>query len=139
MRVLQEKMKDDLYKYFGIRGTFITKRMACYVLTVADSSLLKTKGEAHYEEGNMYYLKLSNTPFPRLVEHIKGYNENSKTDLYRGIESAIIIDETQFASNIDISLTVRMNDIPALKIALAKSGIKLSEDERMVEVLLLED
>ena len=139
MRVLQDKMKDDLYRYFGVRGTYIKRKIACYVLTIKDSLLLRTSGEDRHEEGNMYYLKLKNVPFTRLVEHIKGYNENSKSTPYRGLESAIIIDETRFASRIDINLTVRMNDIPALKSALAQYGIELCEDERMVDVLLVED
>ncbi|ACU59757.1 TlpA family protein disulfide reductase [Chitinophaga pinensis] len=139
MRSLQDKMKEDLYKYFGVRGTHVKKKIACYVLTMKDSLKLTASDENYHEEGNMYYLKLKNTPFPKLVQHIKGYNENSKSSPYRGLESAIIIDETHFVSRIDINLTVCMNDIPALKSALAQYGIELCEDERMVDVLLLED
>lgn len=139
MRILQERMREDLYKYFGIRGTYIKRKVACYVLKVQDSSQLVSKGETYHEEGNVFYLKLSNAPFPKLVEHIRSYNENSKTGPYRGLESAIIIDETQFTSRIDINLAVCMNDITALKSALGRYGIELCEDERMIDVLLLED
>jgi thiol-disulfide isomerase/thioredoxin len=139
MRLLQERMKEDLYRYFGVRGVKAKKRVWCYVLSLKDSSLLKTKGGETQCEGNMYYLKLNNASFSSLVEHIRSYNEGGKTTPYRGLESAIIEDDTRLSAKIDIHLKARMNDIPALKLALGTYGIELREEERLVDVLFLED
>jgi thiol-disulfide isomerase/thioredoxin len=139
IRLLQERMKEDLYRYFGVKAVGIKKKVSCYTLELRDSSLLKTKGGDVQAEGNMYYLKLRNVPFSKLVGHIRQYNEGSKTGLYRGIESAIIEDFTGITTKIDIAIATRMNDIPALRIALNKYGIDLCETERMVDVWLFED
>lgn len=138
-QLLMDRMKEDIYKYFGVRGTMVRRKVACYILSLKDSSKLKTKGGDTYAKGNMYFLRLTNAPFARLVDHIRSYNENSKADPYNGLSSAIIVDETCFTSNVDATLTARMNDIPALKGALNNYGLDLQEGERWVEVLLLQD
>ncbi|SFN28933.1 Thiol-disulfide isomerase or thioredoxin [Chitinophaga sp. YR627] len=139
MRMLQERMKEDIYRYFGVKGTIVKKRLACYVLYVSDSSMLKTKGGDLVEEGNIYYLKLRNVPFSKLVEHIRSFNEGGTAASYRGLESAIIIDESHLYAKIDIDLAAKMNDVQALKRALHAFGIELCEDEKNIDVLLLED
>lgn len=138
-RMLLERMKEDLYRYFGVSGKIVKKKVLCYVLSLNDSSGLRTKGGDAYVKGNMYYLDLKNADFSLLTDHIRAYNEGSKTTPYSGLESAIIVDETNFTAKIDINITARMNDIPALKLALYKYGIKLQEGERLIDVLLLED
>lgn len=138
-RLLIESMKEDLYRYFGVRGKFVRMKVSCYILSLNDSSRIKTHGGDTYEKGNMYHLRLQNADFSRLLDHIRAYNEGSKTTPYRGLESAIIVDETNFTAKIDINLTARMNDIPTLKLALYKYGLELLEGERMVDVLLVED
>ncbi|QHS63025.1 TlpA family protein disulfide reductase [Chitinophaga agri] len=139
IRLLQERMKKDLYSYFGVKAVPVRKKVACYVLEIKDSMLIKTKGGDAAKDGNIYYLKLKNMPFSKLVDHIRSYNEGSKSGFYRGIESGIIEDHTGFSSPIDISISARMNDIPALKVALEKYGINLRESEQMVETYLFEN
>lgn len=139
IRLLQERMKEDLYRYFGVKIVPIKKKVACYVLAVEDSTLVKTKGGNAGQEGNMYYLKLRNMPLGKLVEHLRTYNEGSQPGFYRGFESGIIEDRTGFSSAIDIDISARMNDIPALTVALAKYGLKLRESEQMIDVYLVED
>lgn len=138
-RLLLESMKEDLYRYFGVSGKIVRKKVSCYVLSLNDSSRLRTKGGDTYVKGNMYYLKLQNADFSLLTDHIRAYNEGSKTTPYRGLESAIIVDETNFTAKIDINITARMNDIPALKLVLSKYGLEMQEGERLIDVLLLED
>lgn len=138
-RLLLESMKEDLYRYFGVRGKIDRRKVSCYVLSLKDSSGLRTKGGDTYVKGNMYYVKLQNADFSLLIDHIRAYNEGSKTTSYRGLESAIIVDETNFTAKIDINISAGMNDIPALKLALSKYGLELQEGERLIDVLLLED
>jgi hypothetical protein len=73
------------------------------------------------------------------VEHIRSYNEGGNTAPYRGLESAIIIDESKLHAKIDIELAAKMNDVKALKRALHSFGIELCEEEKNIDVLLLED
>ncbi|UPK68798.1 TlpA family protein disulfide reductase [Chitinophaga filiformis] len=136
---LMDKMKEDLYRYFGVRGKFIRRKVSCYILSLVDSSRLGTKGGEPYVLGNMYYLKLQNADFSLLTEHIRTFNEGSKTTPYSGLESAIIVDETHFTSKVDVNITARMNDIPSLNRELGKYGLALLEGERLVDVLLIED
>jgi thiol-disulfide isomerase/thioredoxin len=138
-QLLMERMKEDLFKYFGVRGTITKKKVACYILCLKDSSKLKTAGGDTHVKGNMYFLRVQNAPFTRLLEHIRSYNEGSKTGPYDGLQSAIIVDETNFTSNIDINIATGMKDIPALRIALNSYGLDLQEGERSVDVLLLKD
>jgi len=139
MRMLQDRMKDDMYRYFGVRGVNIKKKIWCYILTLKDSSLLKTKGGDTFVDANMYYLKLKNAPFAAFVEHLRSYNEGGKPTFYRGIESAVIVDETGLASSVDMDITSPMNNIPALNNVLHKYGLVLTAGERYVDVILIED
>jgi hypothetical protein len=138
-KLLMERMREDLHRYFGVSGSFVKRKVKCYILSLADSSRLGTKGGAPYVRGNMYYLKLQNADFSLLTDHIRTYNEGSKTKPYSGLESAIIVDETNFTSRIDISIAARMNDMPSLTRELSKYGLALLEGERFVDVLLIED
>ncbi len=136
---LKKRMQEDLCKYFGVKSSIIRKKVACYVLSLKDSSKLKTAGGDSYAKGNLYFLQLKNTPFSRLMDNIRSYNEGSKTERYKGLESSIIIDETGFTGNIDISITARLNDTNALNIALGHYGLALHRGERWIDILLLED
>lgn len=138
-QVLMERMKEDLYRYFGVSGKIVQRKVSCYVLSLIDSSRLRTKGGAPHVGGNMYYLKLQNADFSFLTEHIRAYNEGSKTTPYNGLESGIIVDETNFTGRIDINITARINDLPSLKMELSKYGLALREGERWIDVLLLGD
>ncbi|MCF6407021.1 TlpA family protein disulfide reductase [Chitinophaga filiformis] len=138
-RQLMERMKEDLYRYFGVRGKFVQRKVWCYILSLVDSSQLRTKGGGPYVSGNMYYLKLQNADFSLLAEHIRAYNEGSKTTRYKGLESGIIVDETNFSARVDVNINARMNDISSLRMELSKYGLALLEGERSIEVLLLED
>lgn len=137
--LLMEKMKEDLYRYFGVSGKLVQRKVWCYILSLTDSSRLETKGGEPYVRGNMYYLKLQNADFSSLSEHIRAYNEGGKTTPYKGLESGIIVDETNFTSRIDVNISARMNDIPALNKELSKYGLALHEGERLVDVLVIED
>lgn len=138
-KLLMERMKEDLYRYFGVSGKIVQRKVWCYILSLVDSSRLRTKGGEPYVRGNMYYLKLQNADFSSLFEHIRVYNEGGKTVSYQGLESGIIVDETNFTSRVDINIAVRMNDIASLKGELSKYGLALQEGERWVDVLLIED
>jgi len=138
-QLLLEKMKEDIYRYFGVNARIIQRKVQCYILSLVDSSRLRTKGGEPYVSGNMYYLKLQNTDFSSLFEHIQAYNEGCKTAPYKGLESGIIVDETNFTSRVDINITARMNDISSLKSELSKYGLALLAGERLVDVLLIED
>ncbi|PWV48803.1 TlpA disulfide reductase family protein [Chitinophaga sp. S165] len=138
-QVLKNRMQEDLYKYFGVRSNIVRRRVACYVLSLKDSSKLKTAGGDSYAKANLYFLELKNTPFSRLMDYIRSYNEGSKAERYSGLESSIIIDETGFTGNIDISITAKMNDVNALNLALSRYGLVLQKGERWIDILLLED
>jgi len=138
-KLLMEKMKEDLYRYFGVNARIVQRKVQCYILSLVDSSRLRTKGGDTYVSGNMYYLKLQNAEFSSLSEHIRTYNEGSKTTPYKGLESGIIVDETNFTSRIDVNIAARMNDIPSLNGELSKYGLALLAGERLIDVLLIED
>ena len=138
-QLLMEKMKEDLYRYFGVTGKFVQRKVWCYILSLVDSSRLRTEGGEPYVRGNMYYLKLQNADFSSLLEHIRAFNEGSKTVPYQGLGSGIIVDETNFTARVDINIAARMNDISSLKKELSKYGLALLEGERLVDVLLIED
>ncbi|PSL31934.1 TlpA family protein disulfide reductase [Chitinophaga ginsengisoli] len=138
-QLLMKKMKEDLYRYFGVNARIVQRKVRCYILSLVDSSRLRTKGGDPYVSGNMYYLKLQNADFSSLFEHIQAYNEGSKTVPYKGLESGIIVDETNFTSRVDINIAARMNDIPSLRSELSKYGLALLAGERLIDVLLIED
>jgi len=138
-QLLMEKMKEDLCRYFGVNARIVQRKVQCYVLSLVDSSRLRTKGGDPYVSGNMYYLKLQNADFSSLFEHIQAYNEGSKTVPYKGLESGIIVDETNFTSRVDINIAARMDDIPSLRSELSKYGLALLAGERLIDVLLIED
>jgi len=138
-QLLMKRMQEDLYRYFGVSGKFVQRKVSCYILSLVDSCRLRTKGGVPHVGGNMYYLKLQNADFSFLTEHIRTYNEGSKTTPYCGLESAIIVDETNFTARIDINVTARMNDLPSLMMELGKYGLALREGERWIDVLLVDD
>lgn len=138
-QLLLNRMKEDLYRYFGVNGKFVRRKVSCYILCLVDSSRLRTKGGVPFVSGNMYYLKLQNAAFSVLTEHLRTYNEGSKTTSYNGLESSIIVDETNFTASVDIIIAARMNDIPSLRKELGKYGLALREGERWIDVLLLND
>lgn len=133
------QMRTDLYGYFGIKGIIIPRKLLCYTLIMKDSALLLSKGGQPSSEGNLYYIKLTNMPFEQLVYDLRFNNEGSKTRGYEGLQSAIIVDSTHFTSNIDIDLKAKLNDLQALKVALAPYGLDLIAGEQMVDVLVLKD
>jgi thiol-disulfide isomerase/thioredoxin len=138
-QLIKKRMQEDLYKYFGVKSSIARKKVSCYILRLKDKSRLKTMGGDSYAKGNLYFLQLKNAPLSRLMDHIRSYNEGSKEERYKGLESSIIVDETGFTGNIDISITARMNDLDALNVALGQYGLTLHKGERWIDVLLLEE
>lgn len=138
-QLLAERMQENLYRYFGVKGTITKKKVWCYILSLKDSSRLRTSGDSSHVKGNRYFLQLKNEPLSRLVNHIRSYNEGSKAESYKGLQSGIIVDETHLTANVDINIKAAMNDIPALKLALLDYGLDLQAGERWIDVLLLED
>lgn len=125
-------MQDDLNRFFGIRenmrGSIETKLVKCLVLSVQDEKLLRhLKAEGSSAADDMGIVS-RNLPFPRFSEMLAAVCD---------FQPLPLIDETAYQGPAYIALDLPRKDLPALKIALQRYGLKLTEQEREIPMLVL--
>jgi len=125
------KMREDLHDVYGLKVSKEMRQMPCWVLKVINPGLLHTASGKPAEESNQFSLTLTNMPVKTLCEDIYE-NAGSKT-------VTAIVDETNYPSNIDITLNANIKDLDALNKELLKYGLRLSAEERNIQVLVLKD
>jgi thiol-disulfide isomerase/thioredoxin len=126
--VLRKQMQYDLCHYFKIRASVEKQVVNSYVLTVTDTSLLKTSGNI---EGNSLYEPITgdrvmyNQPVSVLVQRLNR--------LYK----LPVLDETHLTANIDLRLPNDLLDVAAVNAMLSKQGLLLTKAPRPVEMFVL--
>lgn len=126
---VREYMRQDLQKYFGIRVHNETRKIKCLVLRDGRTvPFTKQKEVKDYDlQENSKRKFIYNQPLPFALQLL---NEYSRLP---------IIDLTNSKTNISIDLPFDLTDVKALQIAFKKSGFKLREEQRPLEVTVISD
>lgn len=124
----QQRMQNDLFAFFKIKGSIEKRNTQCYVLTVSDSSLpVKGKGEP----GNTLSDNISinrvmiNQPLSILAERLNQ------------LLPIPVIDESNYTQNINLQLPAQLNNVDALNAALKKQGLQLTQQKRTMDFFVL--
>lgn len=123
-------MKQDLERYFPIRGQIKKQRVNCLVLTAPDSSKLPVGGGKPLIDKNYYWLKMTNQPFKKLSATL-GYYLQSKGMPFK--------DETGITRDINIDISAKLTDMDSVLSEIRKYGLDLAIAEREIEVLILSE
>ncbi len=129
--LLFRTMKQDLDSLYGLKASVVKRNMPCLIIKIKEPGLLHTNGGKQMEENNQFSIKLVNEPLDNLCY-----------DIYQAVWSnnvTAVINETAFASNIDVNINANLKDLAALNKELAKYGLTASHEERNIDVLLLTD
>ena len=122
-------MQGDLKRYFNISAKKEILKMKCLVLSVSGTPKPAPAG-----------VKTDFDLEPNTLEkYISNYPPAEVTKLLNNYTHLPIIDETNITSNITIDLPYNINDISKLQQAFAAKGFNLSEEERMLEVVVIND
>lgn len=126
-------MRSDLNRFFrlhaGIEGSMQRRKVNCLVLVRTGSKdLLRTQGGDPTRSADGQRLQLRNKPFHMLVNYIAAGNHN---------QPAPVLDETGYSGNIDINLTLPLDNLPRLRRELRRYGLSLQEQERELDMLVI--
>jgi thiol-disulfide isomerase/thioredoxin len=128
---LYEVMKQDLERFFGLKGSIEKRKVSCLVLerTGAKDKIRPDKDENYYVNLNAFEsnLTIRNAPMTNLKKQL----ENVYWKRFN------ILDETNYKGNITLELNVDLANLELLKKALLKYGLKLSEQEREIDMLVI--
>jgi len=124
-----EFMKDDLCRYFKVSASVETKEIPCLVISNFNHSLISKTQESSYKfTKDRPGLKLTNNSIKYLFSllHRKDY--------------PLVIDETDYKSNIDINIAIpEIYDFVKLKDLLYGYGLNATETKRLIDVLVIRD
>jgi thiol-disulfide isomerase/thioredoxin len=126
---------QDINRYFGLHMKREKRRMKCLILSLANSNVItkfRSTGksfEMYYDDNGTYNLT-SGFMFTLRAELSKA---NRKSPY-------VFLDETGAEDRISIKLKSSLNDIPNVKRELLDNyGIVIKQEERPVEVMVIED
>ncbi|MFX1705729.1 redoxin domain-containing protein [Chitinophaga sp. CC14] len=128
---LQAYMLDDLNRYLHISGGIQVLPVKCLILKKGSSFIpLSSKGgPAEIKTGtNGDILFIRNTTIAALLYQLNNI---------QGIPP--IIDSTGIADNLDLSLNIPYGNTTALKTALSRYGLTMTEELRQIEMLVITD
>lgn len=126
-------MAQDMNKYLSLYGRMETRRLQCLILSLSknDISLFQTKGEKHLNT-------LSETTGAKALRNARLSNLVWKMNDMPG--TMPVVDETGYSGKVDMVFNVNsFDDVPQLRKELARYGLKLSQEERSLEVLVLSE
>lgn len=130
---LQEIMRQDLDRYFGLKATWEKRRKPCLVITMFDSAKAqaKTRGEYNRIVGE------TATAIDNATMHSVVYFMEQGSFFY---DPRPIIDETGFKGLLTgIYFKANSADLKALDAGFSKFGINIKEEIREVDVLVLRE
>ena len=129
---LQEALRDDLKKCFGLVARIETRPMPCYVLVnKGDPNRFATKGSWQPDNGDSHMgnLQLRNVPMHYLIKRIWARNQSIDA----------IIDETGITGNLDIDVnTLYIDSLPEMINALQEIQLDLLKTTRPMKVIVIE-
>lgn len=133
-----EMMQQDLERYFRVTGRLEKQRKLCWVITATSKvNKVKTAGgdfvNRIYRSLSFDEAHLQNMPITFLTEVIESIGESFQEDL------PPILDETGYSGNIDIRIDNRPGSLKKLRKDLAVFGLNILEEEREIDVLVIED
>jgi thiol-disulfide isomerase/thioredoxin len=124
------QMIEALNLYTGLTAKIEPVKQNCMVLTMSNADSLRTKGGAVINGlGSTTTPVLQNGPVSWLVNRL---NKMERLPL--------VVDETNFAGNIDLKLDPKdYSNYESIAAALKKYGLKLTELEREVDMLVIRE
>lgn len=135
--LISEYMQQDLNRYFekhrGITAKREVRLLPAWALTVKNKRLLYTKGgNSKVEQNGDSTYSFFNTPFNTVVNTLQDALEDMSKPL-------VLIDETGFINNVDMTLHGNLRDPENVRKQLARYGLELYKAKREVEVLCIND
>lgn len=126
-----EVMKQDLERFFGLRGTIEKRKVKCLVLKRTTSEdLIKTKSKDFASELHPLHTHLiaKRCPWKQVFRQLEVVYQHSHFPF---------LDETNYKGDVDIELNGNLNQIPVLREALNIYGLDLVEEERQLDMLVI--
>ncbi|SJZ66101.1 Thiol-disulfide isomerase or thioredoxin [Sediminibacterium ginsengisoli] len=128
---LMQQMLSDLNNNLHLNGRIEQKRVKCRILIRNEKVQVANSGlpaESHVSKNGF---SLRNKPVRTLLSHLNNWNIQERIP-------PIVLDETNYKGNIDLALQISdIRDLQALRAALQPFGLDMTEEERLVEVLVL--
>jgi thiol-disulfide isomerase/thioredoxin len=129
-------MQQDISRFLKSATTMevvIEKRKVTALIVVTkEASLLKTAGGKSFGKKEQRQFVCQNQPFKYFLNDILySFEDMSKP--------RIIIDETGYKGNIDMTLTGDLDDIANIKKQLPAYGLDIIQEERTIDVLVIKD
>ena len=124
---LMQAMQEDLYHRFGLKGRWVSKKVASYQLVVESpkrAKKLRSRTKNPLIQSNAAGLNLRASDISNLLQQI-GY--------YQG--KLLLEDRTGIKHPIDIALQANMLKLEEVRTALKTKGLALVESEREMRVL----
>jgi thiol-disulfide isomerase/thioredoxin len=125
-------MQTDLARLLpDYTATLQVRKVPCWVLErTTTEDKLKTRGGTPQVTAEAFGAELRNTYLGQLISRLRAtYWQNQLP----------IIDETAYTGPLDLSISARLSDVPSVNAALEKYGLKFTERERPLEVLVIKD
>ncbi len=126
-QALIKKIQEDLISYFeaaeGITIALEYRNLPCLIIKRTDATPSLNKDTS-------YTYRLSNKPFHFFTQALISMNANQPLP---------ILDETGIENNVTIRLKSRLDDIQSLQKELPSHGLKLVEEMRSIEMLLIKE
>jgi len=131
-----EIMEQDLNRYFGykydIEGKREKKTVKCLVLVrTSKEDKMATKGGTSNSEENAFSFVLKNKPLNFLVQRFTMY--------YFQHLPTPVINEANYAGNVDINLNCKLSNLQDVNKELAKYGLQFIEAERSIDMIVIRD
>ncbi len=127
--VLQQSLKEDIWRYTGLRAREEMRKVSCWKLIATKSAKqrLLTKGKPPNISVSKIGVELRNKPLKHLL-----YTLNVRTLL-----NEVIIDETGIKGNVDLDLRAVMSNLDDVNRGLSLSGLKLVPSQIMMRALVI--
>jgi hypothetical protein len=133
-KAIRKIMQSDLNKYFRLKAQMEKRKMLCWVLSAADTNLIKATGgeRKNYHDAQGFSLLIQNEKMSSLLErftyHLLG---NSPYPFF---------DNTHYNGNVTVSLHDIFYDNPAtIQKAVMKYKMTLVLEEREIDMLVIRD
>ena len=129
-------MRSDIERFFGLRGTIEKRKVKCLLLVRTDTiDRLATKlpesngGSVRFNQGGNT-MEIRGGKVSVLVTFLQSSNYNSKYP---------IVDGTDYAGRIDLSLKSRLSDLAAIKKDINKYGLDIVVAEKEIDMVIIRD
>lgn len=125
-------MRQDLERYFGIKGSIMPREKEVYRLVVTDKQKITkgSTGNSSIEQG-LFWLNVKNKTTDDITVVLNSINQ--------GPSMPIFVNETNVDYPIDLEIESNLKDVQALNDELQKKGLGLIQSTGVIDILFLED